>query len=473
MRRSYLFIKANDFKIYENEEIFNADSIVINAYDASMLFANFEKFQGMFNKFREKNIKIYLEVDCHNFKKCYKAIDKTIGKYIGGFYIDNPLPKVLRHYSLKARDYELKQRLEFKTIDFMVLVDNLEKFAKLRKIIKFSRVHHLIIKQIDKVKKEYFQEKMDILQNEWHLDLISEKQLTYNHEELNKINHDFNIDKEKINKSLLFAYSLQVSSKKERKKILSKESIVQNYRLLNMAKRLGIIDDYPQLFFYRKKKKEKITKPPQIRNFYTLGEEIGNAVTHGVGAGLSIAALVILAVKGARSGNDKALLSYLIFAISSLLLYLMSTIYHALALGTKAKALFQKFDHLTIYLLIAGTYTPFSLLAISEKMGLFVCIFLWVGALVGSLLTIFAFGKYRAFHIILYILLGWIAIFFIGDIIANLHTIGVILLIAGGVTYTLGLIFYAMKFFKYTHMVWHIFVIIGTLLHFLSIVLYL
>src|SRR5690606_28651935 len=149
----------------------------------------------------------------------------------------------------------------------------------------------------------------------------------------------FIIDKEKINKSLEFARKLKTYSRKKQKQLIKEEGIVSNYRVLNLAKRLKIIDDYPKVFFYKKRKKEKIIKTPRIKNFYTLGEEIGNAVTHGVGAALSIAYLVILIIKGLQGNNALALSSYVIFAISSLALYLMSTIYHSLPLGSKSKML--------------------------------------------------------------------------------------------------------------------------------------
>src|SRR5690606_32340779 len=115
-------------------------------------------------------------------------------------------------------------------------------------------------------------------------------------------------------------------------------------------------------------------------------------------------------------GEKYALMSYIIFATSAIILYLMSTLYHSMAMGTKAKQVFKKLDHITIYLLIAGTYTPFSLLGIGGNIGLYIFIGLWVAALLGIFLNIFAFGKYRLFHMILYLAMGWVAIFFLPQI---------------------------------------------------------
>ncbi len=128
---------------------------------------------------------------------------------------------------------------------------------------------------------------------------------------------------------------------------------------------------------------------------------------------------------------------------------------------------------MTIYLLIAGTYTPFSLLAIGGTLGNIICIFLWVGSAFGILLNIFAFGRFRLFHMILYVLLGWIAIFFLPQIIANLGTTGVWFLILGGIMYTVGIFFYSLNLFKFTHMVWHIFTIFGSIFHFFAIFFFL
>jgi hemolysin III len=127
---------------------------------------------------------------------------------------------------------------------------------------------------------------------------------------------------------------------------------------------------------------------------------------------------------------------------------------------------------MTIYLLIAGSYTPFTLIAIGGTLGLTLCLILWISALIGLLMNVFWFGKFKIFHLMLYIGLGWIAIFYIKPIIASIGLYGTILLFAGGIAYTIGIIFYVLKLFKFTHMIWHLFVILGTILHFLSIYFY-
>ena len=469
MRRSYLNIKENNFKIFEDKAIYNADGLMIDVYDASCLFSNFTKYEEMFAKLEENNTKIYLKVDQDQISKGKKAIDQTIGKYISGFAFHNPTPRVLRKLSLKARDYELRQKLNFKSINFTVYLDSLNSYLDIKKIMNNSRVKYIILGKFPASEHDYIVSKITALASEYKKTIINPDQITYSTSELTAINEKYTPSVEEINKALVFANKFKAALHNDRKDLLAEESLVRNYQVLSIAERLGIIDDYPKVNFIVKKKQEHIiTKEPHIRSFYTLGEEIGNAVTHGVGAALSITGLILLIIKGLR-GERYELMSYIIFAVSAIILYLMSTLYHSMAMETKAKQIFRKLDHITIYLLIAGTYTPFSLLAIGGETGLWIFIGLWATAFIGTLLNIFAFGKFRALHMILYLGMGWVAIFFMPQIIASMDTLGVIFLIVGGVMYTLGVLFYGLKLFKYTHMVWHIFVIFGTVFHFFAI----
>lgn len=469
MRRSYINIKENNFKIYEDSKLLNADGIIVDGYDASILFTNFEKYQDVFEKIKDNDNNIYLKVDQVNPRRSYKAIKLCHGKYIDGFVFKNPTNKVIRAFSLKARDYELRQKLNFKSINFIVFIDSLLSEVSIKKIMKNTRVKYIVLDNALKNDNQDFISKVTTLAHEYKKTLVNPEQVTNNLDELNKINEKFTPSINEINKALEFANRIKGSLPEQRQKIIEEQSLVRNYQVLNIAKRLGIIDDYPKIYFEVRKKHEKLEKhPPRIRNFYTFGEEIGNAVTHGVGAGLSIAGLVLLIIKGLnRSGLD--LMAYIVFAVSAIILYMMSTLYHSMSMESKAKRIFQKLDHITIYLLIAGTYTPFSLIGIGGETGLYIFIGLWVAALIGILLNVFAFGKYRVFHMILYVAMGWVAVFFMPQIIEGLDIFGIVFLFIGGFMYTLGIAFYSLKLFKYSHMVWHLFVIFGTIFHFFAI----
>ncbi|MCI6952491.1 MAG: hemolysin III family protein [Spirochaetia bacterium] len=205
---------------------------------------------------------------------------------------------------------------------------------------------------------------------------------------------------------------------------------------------------------------------------YTVGEEICNSITHGIGAGLAIAALVLLVVKGAIYApvGEKGfyITSFAIYGASLFILYLMSTLYHALT-PYGAKKVFAVFDHSCIYLLIAGTYTPLCLTVLRATVGWWLFGIIWGLALTG--MTFYAiFGKkMRVLSVITYILMGWLVIFAIKPMIQIVPPFSLKLLVWGGVAYTVGCIFYAMKKVRWTHSIWHIFVMFGSILHFFSI----
>jgi hemolysin III len=200
----------------------------------------------------------------------------------------------------------------------------------------------------------------------------------------------------------------------------------------------------------------------------TLGEEIFNAVTHGVGALLSIAALVLLVIK-ADTGLE--LFSVLIFSMSSLMLYTMSTLYHAFPRG-KTKNVFRRFDHLSIYLLIAGTYTPFSLLLLETKQALIMVIFEWTLAIIGIVFKSIWIRKFVIIHVLIFLLMGWACIIYREQIIQAMDIRGFTLLLLGGVSYSIGVIFFAFELFKFHHAIWHFFVLFGTIFHFFSILFF-
>lgn len=205
-----------------------------------------------------------------------------------------------------------------------------------------------------------------------------------------------------------------------------------------------------------------------MRRKYTLGEELFNAISHGLGVLLSIAGCVILIVSTVMHGDTTAVVSAAIYGASLIILYTMSTLYHAIALEG-AKRVLRVMDHGTIYLLIAGTYTPYTLACLRGALGWTLFGIIWGAAILGLTLTSINLRKFQTFSIICYIAMGWAIIFAIKPLWDKIDTLPCILLIIGGVLYTGGTVFYLMKESKYMHSIWHLFVIAGSILHYFSI----
>lgn len=201
---------------------------------------------------------------------------------------------------------------------------------------------------------------------------------------------------------------------------------------------------------------------------YTLGEEIFNSVSHGVGAGLSIAGTVILIITSAIHSNAWGVVSSCIYGASLIILYTMSTLYHSFT-NKKAKAFFRIMDHNTIFLLIAGTYTPITLYFLGGVTGWVLFGIVWGSAIFGIVMNSINLEKARIPSIFCYVAMGWVIIFAIKPLILAMPKISLIFLVGGGVFYTLGIIFYAIKKIKYFHSVWHLFTIVGSVLHYFSI----
>lgn len=198
-------------------------------------------------------------------------------------------------------------------------------------------------------------------------------------------------------------------------------------------------------------------------------EEIANAVTHGFGAGLAIAALVILVILASVAGTATHVVGFCIFGSTMVILYLASTLYHAIP-HQQVKHLFRKFDHMSIFLLIAGTYTPFCLIALKGWIGWVVLSIVWLCALTGILLKIFYTGKQEGLSTFLYVLMGWLILPAIKPLYdsVSLQTFGLLML--GGFFYTAGTYFFLQDHRKYFHSVWHLFVLAGSALHFFSVI---
>lgn len=195
---------------------------------------------------------------------------------------------------------------------------------------------------------------------------------------------------------------------------------------------------------------------------YTLGEEIFNSVSHGVGAGLSIAGTTVLIVSAVIHTNVWGIVSSCIYGATLIILYTMSTLYHSLT-NNKAKSFFRIMDHNTIFLLIAGTYTPITLYFLNGTTGWILFSIVWGAAAFGIIINSINLEKARIPSIFCYVAMGWVIIFAIKPLIAAMPTVSLIFLITGGVLYTLGIIFYAVKKIKYFHSVWHLFTVAGSI----------
>lgn len=201
---------------------------------------------------------------------------------------------------------------------------------------------------------------------------------------------------------------------------------------------------------------------------YTVGEEIANSVTHGIGAGLSIAGLTLLVVLAAIYGDVWRVVSFSIYGSSLVLLYLASTLYHSIQ-HPKVKQVLRIFDHSAIYLLIAGTYTPFTLVSMRGPLGWTIFGVVWGLALLGIAFKTVFIGRFEKLATAAYILMGWLVVVAFKEMLVTIPPGGVAWLMAGGIVYTLGVLFYAWQKLPYNHAIWHLFVLGGSICHFFAI----
>lgn len=206
---------------------------------------------------------------------------------------------------------------------------------------------------------------------------------------------------------------------------------------------------------------------------YTVGEEIANAVTHGVAALFSVAGLAVLvAFAVVYSGSPKVVTAVSVFGASMIFLYTASTLYHAIP-NVRAKKVLQVIDHSMIYVLIAGSYTPFCLITLKGVTGIALCVVVWLIAVLGISLQSVLLKKSDWINCVLYLIMGWLALFVIDPLTEELQTPGLWLLVAGGIAYSVGVIFYVSdERIRYAHAIWHVFVFAGTCLQFFSVLLY-
>ncbi|MCH5201793.1 MAG: hemolysin III family protein [Oscillospiraceae bacterium] len=203
---------------------------------------------------------------------------------------------------------------------------------------------------------------------------------------------------------------------------------------------------------------------------YTLGEEIFSSVSHGVGACLAIAGTVVLLIASAVYGDVWAIVSSAIYGGTLIILYTMSTLYHSFT-GKKVKHFFQIMDHNSIFLLISGTYTPITLYILGGVTGWLLFSIVWAAAIIGITLNSINLEKAKIPSIFCYVATGWVIIFAIKPLVVTVPFISALFLILGGVLYTLGIVFYAIKKVKYFHSIWHIFTIAGSAFHYFSILI--
>lgn len=213
-----------------------------------------------------------------------------------------------------------------------------------------------------------------------------------------------------------------------------------------------------------------MSAPSDVKYYSPLEEGI-NIFSHAIGFVLSVIALFFLVMHAINNGNGFHVVSFSIYGVSLMCLYAASTFYH----GTKNPELRSRLrvvDHASIYLLIAGTYTPFALITLSGGLGWLIFNLSWGLALVGIILKVFFTGKYRLLSTLMYVFMGWMIVFFIKPLSESLSADGVAWLLAGGIAYTVGAVLYSIKKIPFNHAIFHVFVLLGSFTHFVSIYFY-
>ena len=203
----------------------------------------------------------------------------------------------------------------------------------------------------------------------------------------------------------------------------------------------------------------------------TVGEEIANSVTHGVGLVLTIVGLMVMVVAATTRGDTWVIVACAIYGTTLVLLYLASTLYHALAL-TRARNVFRRLDHAAIYLLIAGTYTPFALVSLRGPWGWSLFGISWGLAVLGITTKAVLGPRWPIASTTLYVLMGWLAVVAVGPMFRHVPGGGIAWLVAGGLLYTGGVVFYAWERLRYAHAVWHVFVLGGSVCHYVAVMRY-
>ena len=206
-------------------------------------------------------------------------------------------------------------------------------------------------------------------------------------------------------------------------------------------------------------------------NDFSLTEEIWHAITHGIGLALSIAALTIMVAYSSQSGSALSVFASVLFGTTLIILYGSSTLYHAIT-HHELKKKFQQFDHASIYILIAGSYTHVTLVSLGNTLGYSIFAVVWGVSIVGIYLKFAYPGRFEKLSLVLYLLLGWLIVIAINPLFDVMETGGLWLLLIGGLFYTVGVIFYVWDSLPFNHAIWHLFVMGGSISHFLMVLLY-
>ena len=217
---------------------------------------------------------------------------------------------------------------------------------------------------------------------------------------------------------------------------------------------------------------DKSIKVRPVHRQQGLGEEIANSISHGIGAALSLAGLVLLTVYAARHGDAWRVVSFSIYGTTLCFLYVSSTLYHSFR-NSRIKRFFKLMDHASIYLLIAGTYTPVTLVCLRGPWGWTIFGIIWAMAIGGIAAKVFLMNRYKIISVVLYLCMGWLIVIAAKPMLETVPAGLIVWLVIGGISYSLGVVFYALKKVPYFHLVWHLFVLAGSITHFLGIFLYL
>ena len=211
----------------------------------------------------------------------------------------------------------------------------------------------------------------------------------------------------------------------------------------------------------------------EVRNYqgYSRAEEITNSITHGVAALLSVAGLTVLVMHAVQQGDPWRIVSFSIYGASLVALFLSSTLYHSIP-AKAAKRFFQRMDHAAIYLLIAGTYTPFMLVTMRGTVGWTLLAIVWTLAATGIALEIIYRGRFKRLSLVLYLSMGWLGLAVIKPVLGQITSGGLTLLAVGGLLYTFGVIFYVWKRLPFNHAIWHVFVFAASTCHFFAVACY-
>jgi hemolysin III len=207
----------------------------------------------------------------------------------------------------------------------------------------------------------------------------------------------------------------------------------------------------------------------KISLHYSRGEEVANSLTHGAGAVLSVLGMVYLLVRAAHDGDIWHMVSFAIYGVSLFLLYLASTLYHSIPV-LKYKNVLKRLDHSAIFLLIAGTYTPFLLNNLRGPWGWSLFGVIWGLTIIGLIIKLGFIDKLEKTSLVLYVAMGWLAVVAVRELVSQVGTTSLVLLLIGGLCYTVGVIFYLWRKLPYNHAIWHLFVLGGSITHYFSVI---